>query len=239
VSTEEQPETRGVERRTIVKGAAWTLPVVAMAVAAPGASASTTPCVGSVDVISAGYIRDDPDGWYGELQSNATGARLGVGGILPEARMKANIAFRNPTSCSFTGTVRLQIDLPPRALAADPRSEQGFPGTTGGSYTLDGETWRRYYFTGQITVPAGGTYMVGINWTLADVTTFRTYFGAPEGPQRWTILPAEQGSMGWRLPNPGGTVLVDGEPKWTRGYDNTLAQNAGWWVHSNTVVRTA
>ncbi|MCT2086764.1 hypothetical protein M3D75_11615 [Microbacterium enclense] len=31
----------GVDRRTIIKGAAWTLPVIALAVAAPAAAAST------------------------------------------------------------------------------------------------------------------------------------------------------------------------------------------------------
>ncbi|MGC0370387.1 hypothetical protein [Microbacterium sp. SLBN-111] len=237
MSTEEQPEQQGIERRTIVKGAAWSLPVIAMAVAAPGASASTQPCVPSLDVTAAGYIRDDPDGWYGEIQSNATGERLGIGGILPGSRMKANIVLRNPTACTFTGMVRLQIDLPPRALKADPVSEQGYALSNGGSYTLNGETWRRYYFTGQVAVGPNSTYMVGINWTLADLDTIRTYFGAPEGPQRWTVLPATQGSMGWRFPNPGGTVLIDGQSKWTTGYNNTFPRNAGWWIHSNTVAQ--
>lgn len=38
-------ESPGIHRRTIVKGAAWSLPVIAVAVAAPAATASTTSCV--------------------------------------------------------------------------------------------------------------------------------------------------------------------------------------------------
>ncbi|KJL23952.1 hypothetical protein [Microbacterium azadirachtae] len=41
-STAQAGEQRGLSRRTVVRGAAWSLPVIAMAVAAPLASASTT-----------------------------------------------------------------------------------------------------------------------------------------------------------------------------------------------------
>ena len=40
---QEHVDTRGVSRRTLVKGAAWSVPVVAVAVATPLAAASTTP----------------------------------------------------------------------------------------------------------------------------------------------------------------------------------------------------
>lgn len=225
----------GIQRRTIVKGAAWSIPVIAAAVAAPAASASVTPCEGRIEVTAASYIRDSTEGWYGELQSNGTGARLGIGGILPDSRMKANIALHNPTSCNWTGPVRLQIDLPIRLLRQDPGSEQGFTLGNGGNYTEDGVTWRRYYFTGTITVLAGQTRVVGINWALADVDTIRTYFGPQQGPQRWSLLPATQRSMGWRFRNPSGQVISAGNSLWSGAYNNTLAQNAGFWVHSNTV----
>lgn len=51
-------ESTGIHRRTIVKGAAWSIPVIAAAVAAPNATASTTaPCpTGVVDWTS--YTRN-------------------------------------------------------------------------------------------------------------------------------------------------------------------------------------
>ncbi|MHC2186599.1 hypothetical protein ACVLV4_002262 [Rathayibacter agropyri] len=39
------PSEDGLPRRTIVKGAAWTVPVVAIAMATPASAASTTTCL--------------------------------------------------------------------------------------------------------------------------------------------------------------------------------------------------
>ncbi|WP_417505438.1 hypothetical protein [Microbacterium sp.] len=48
---------RGMSRRTIVKGAAWSLPVIAAAVATPLAAASTTNCTATVSTSTATYTR--------------------------------------------------------------------------------------------------------------------------------------------------------------------------------------
>jgi hypothetical protein len=224
-------------RRTVLHGAAWTIPAIAMAAAAPAASASNTPppCTNSrLVVVSTGYIRDSTDGWGAEMLSNSTGARLGIGWILPESRMKAIITVRNPTNCDFRGSVRIQIDLPARTIGGGPYSEQGFAASTGGDYTSGGLTIRRYYFSGTVSVAAGQTYQMGVNWTLANQTTLRTYLGAPAGPQRTSTLAADRGSVGWRLPNPPGTVNINGAVAWSTPYNNTLAQNAGYWIHYTT-----
>jgi hypothetical protein len=226
-------------RRTILHGAAWTIPAIAMAAAAPTAAASDTPppCTNSrLVVVNTGYIRDSTDGWGAEMLSNSTGARLGIGWILPDSRMKAVITVRNPTDCDFRGTVRIQIDLPARTIGGGPTSEQGFAASTGGDYTMGGLTYRRYYFSGTVSVAAGQTYQMGVNWTLAQVGTLRTYLGAPAGPQRTSIMPATSGSVGWRLPNPPGTVNIDGAVAWSTPYNNTLAQNAGYWIHQSTAA---
>jgi hypothetical protein len=202
------------------------------------AAASTNPpCTNSrLVVVNTGYIRDSEEGWAGEMLSNATGERLGIGWILPESRMKAIITVRNPTNCDFRGNIRLQIDLPARTIGGGPYSEQGFAASTGGDYTRDGLTYRRYYFSGSLGVAAGQSYQMGINWTLTDQDTLRTYLGAPQGPQRTSIHPAGQGSVGWRMPNPPGTVVINGATAWNTPYDNTLAQNAGYWIHYTTAA---
>ncbi|KZX22299.1 hypothetical protein [Rathayibacter tanaceti] len=225
-----------LNRRTIVKSAAWSIPVIAGATAAPLAAASTTPCVGRAEVVSAGYIRDSSDGWLGELQSNASGARLGIGVVLPGSRMKSNVAYRNPTNCAWTGTVRIQIDLPVAILAANPSSEQGWAISNGGDYVRDGLTYRRFYFTGTLSLAAGATFQSGVNWTLNDLATLRTNLGATDTPQRWTQLPATSRSAGWRFTNPGGSIVIDGAVAQSGGYNNQLAQNAGFWIHANQVA---
>lgn len=226
-------------RRTLIHGAAWTIPAVAIAAATPAAAASNPPqpCTNSrLVVLNTGYIRDSTEGWGAEILSNSTGARLGIGWILPDSRMKAIVAVRNPTNCDFRGTIRIQIDLPARTIGGGPTSEQGFASSTGGDYTSGGLTYRRYYFSGAIAVGAGQTYQMGVNWTLATVGTLRTYLGAPQGPQRTSIMPATSGSVGWRLPNPPGTVVIDGATAWSTPYNNQLAQNAGYWIHQATAA---
>lgn len=233
--TDEEATRGGIRRRSVVLGAAWSVPVIATAIAAPLAAAST--CNGRAVVTSAGYIRDSTDGWYGQILSNATGAELGIGAILPESRMKSVIQFSNPTDCRFQGTVRIQIDLPVRTIAGGPTSEQGWAYADGGTYTRDGLTYRRYLFVGDLSIGPNTTWSAGINWTLADQATLRTYLGAQDGPQRWSMIAETSGSMGWRLPNPPGTVVIDGVTAHTGGYNNTLPQNAGYWIHSHTVQR--
>ena len=45
----------GLTRRTVVKGAAWAAPVIAVSAIAPQASASLPPCVGNLDVAGGTY----------------------------------------------------------------------------------------------------------------------------------------------------------------------------------------
>lgn len=224
-----------VQRRTIVQGAAWTIPVIAGAAAAPLAAASNPqPCTNSrLEVVDASYIRDSSDGWGAEMLSNATGERLGIGWILPDSRLKANVSVRNPTNCDFTGTIRIQIDLPTRTVGGGPTSDQGFAHADGGNYTLGGLTYKRHYFSGTITVAARSNYMMGVNWTLGTLANISPYLGTPAAAQRTSTLPATSGSKGWRLPNPPGTININGANAHS-GWNNRLSQNAGYWIHSST-----
>lgn len=150
--------------------------------------------------------------------------------------MKSIIQWRNPTDCPFRGTVRVQIDLPMDIVAGGPVSEQGWAFADGGTYTLDGLTYRRSYFVGTLVLPANTTYFSGINWTLADLPTLRTVLGAEDVPQRWSVLAPTARSVGWRMRNPGGSVTIDGATAHTGGYQNTLRENAGFWIHSHQVA---
>ncbi|KZX21619.1 hypothetical protein [Rathayibacter tanaceti] len=227
------PSEGGVGRRSIVRGAVWTVPVVAGVAAAPLAAASTTPCTPSITSTGAAYIRDSSDGWFGELLSNSSGDRLGIGVALPGSRMKANYAFKNATNCTWTGTIQVQIDLPARTVANPPESNEGWTRTTAGNYTRDNLTYTRYVFTATASVAANSTRQFGLGWTLADQATLRTYLGAPGGPQRWTKVAADSGSTGWRLPNPPGAIRINGATVHS-GFSNTLTQNAGYWIHFGT-----
>ncbi|PPH73264.1 hypothetical protein [Rathayibacter rathayi] len=70
------PSADGVHRRTIVKGAAWTVPVVAVSIATPAAAASNTTC----PVIA-------PSDWTKTANdyANASQAEIAAAGTKPQA----------------------------------------------------------------------------------------------------------------------------------------------------------
>lgn len=106
-----------VSRRTIAKGAAWSVPVVAVAAAAPAASASTTTDVGA-------YHIDGSCGVLGVLGPgftltagtaplpvgtviNITGSGIANIGVFSVTGGTASVAVLSPTSRSITLTAPL------------------------------------------------------------------------------------------------------------------------------------
>lgn len=61
-----EPTTSGISRRTLAKGAAWSVPAAAVVAAAPAYAASPKPCVGAVCVTLTGDACKHPGNpkWY-------------------------------------------------------------------------------------------------------------------------------------------------------------------------------
>lgn len=126
-----EQNTSGITRRTIVKGAAWSVPVIAAAVAAPLAAAS----VGGVINSEANYY------WAAESQGDYTTLSAAAGGLM--ATFSTQIAYRatpwvNPPAgaslvvvVTFDSPVRLDQGSSLGAWTANPGL-----GTTATSFTF-------------------------------------------------------------------------------------------------------
>lgn len=133
-TTQTEHANEGVTRRTIVHGAAWSVPVIAVAVTTPLAAASVMPCTADPNDIVLERIdfrRDATDSWSGELVNPTTSARTGTPIIVADAvggvGMFARYQLRNDSDCTFTGQIRFRIDLPTNALRGTPRRDGGRP----------------------------------------------------------------------------------------------------------------
>lgn len=122
--TEENQKNSGFSRRTIVKGAAWSVPVIAAAVATPLAAASTVDVgafsldgsCGTLGVLGPGFtIQAGPTA---PLPAGTTITITGSGianiGVFSISGGTANVAVLSPTSRQIT----LTADLPAGATLA-------------------------------------------------------------------------------------------------------------------------
>lgn len=140
-------EKKTIDRRTIAKGAAWTLPVVATAAAAPAASASTTPtctqCATptlNVATASASRIR----GHAGDLTipAGAFVANLaGCTGLFNASVLTANSAtltmrHADGSTKSYTTTSGLSVGVSATIATALVGAALTFPGVEFPSGTL-------------------------------------------------------------------------------------------------------
>lgn len=101
--------TRGVQRRSIVKGAAWTVPVIAVATAAPAAAASTpTNCSNLITNLHAtGNAWND-----GANGANASGSHNGWAVYDANSSLFADLYFENngqTTVTSLTAATSLEM----------------------------------------------------------------------------------------------------------------------------------
>ena len=100
-------EEGGLSRRRIVKGAAWSMPVIAAAIAAPAASASggTTVTVlgagSAITFVGGGKGGSGPTGFQVD---NAVGTFSGSVTITPIGTVHAKIGIQNPASGPFAAT---------------------------------------------------------------------------------------------------------------------------------------
>lgn len=91
-------EEGGLSRRRIVKGAAWSVPVIAAAIAAPAASAS------------GGTVSATATWLYGATPQYF---KIGGGGTKFNGTGPASLSVKNTGTSSFTGTITVTIDLAP------------------------------------------------------------------------------------------------------------------------------
>ncbi|MCK2026506.1 hypothetical protein [Microbacterium sufflavum] len=123
--TEEIQKNKGVSRRTIVKGAAWSVPVIAAAVATPLAAASGTTDIGAfalngscgtLGVLGPGFTLTA--GPSAPIPAGTTIAVTGTGianiGVFGVTGGTANVNVLSPTSRSIT----LTADVPAGATIA-------------------------------------------------------------------------------------------------------------------------
>ena len=105
-------EERGFSRRRVVKGVAWSVPVIVTAIAAPAAAASPppTPTPASVTVLGAGSAINfvgggkGGNGPTGFQVDNALGTISGSVTITPVGTVHAKIGIQMPASGEFQAT---------------------------------------------------------------------------------------------------------------------------------------
>jgi len=144
-----------VSRRAVARGAAWTVPLVAVAVAAPAFA------------VSAGT---------GATVSVLGGCRCGVGGG-PLKTYRLDVTFTNPTSDTFTITnpdvtiagdfaigETLQPTSPPQTGMVQPGGGVlSYTFTRGGNPSADFVTFT-YTSTGTNTSASPGTFSANVAW---------------------------------------------------------------------------
>lgn len=91
-------EETGFSRRRVVAGVAWSLPVIATAIAAPAAAASPTP----INVTAT---------WLNGAAPQYS--KIGGGGTKYSGTAPATLSLKNTGTSSFTGTVSVTITLAP------------------------------------------------------------------------------------------------------------------------------
>ncbi|MDQ0868253.1 hypothetical protein QFZ70_000726 [Arthrobacter sp. V1I9] len=88
----------GFSRRRVVKGVAWTLPVIATAIAAPAAAASPPPISATASWVSGAAPQF---------------SKIGGGGTKYGGTAPATLSLKNTGTSSFTGTISVTTTLSP------------------------------------------------------------------------------------------------------------------------------
>lgn len=168
------PTTLSPSRRTVVAGAAWTIPIIATAVATPLASASAD----CTDPSNIAWVGSN----YGRSPSWENQSTQGYGNVSPGNGMYADYVFRVNAPCVLRG-LWFQIDLPYQLITAPPTYE--LPGTATASivstsdYTgADGRPMRRYRFRSTDAAFVQGVSQVRMRWELVNPTLMAARNGA-------------------------------------------------------------
>lgn len=176
-------EEGGLSRRRVVKGAAWSMPVIAAAIAAPAASASGGTPTPTFSVASGAAATIT----ISKQQGQGTGvARTGLGPL--------NVVIRNTSGGTVTGTIGITATV-----------DKGAVGTGLAVKTLDGVTLGTPSFsTGHVST---STFSItGDRATDRAISFFYadgTGKGAPVSGQKYTFtVTFTVGAAGYALPTP-------------------------------------
>ncbi|WP_136044435.1 hypothetical protein [Microbacterium sp. K41] len=155
--TEEIQKNKGISRRTVVKGAAWSVPVIAAAVATPLAAASLT----DSDLVPA--------------LSGPITLSLGVGPLAVASIATVNtltITNDGPAASPAGATTTIQYTPSLLTLNIGPVAGVTVAGTDG-NYTLT-----------LPSIPAGGNVVINLGTTLDSLLNLSIVTGLLGGPQQ-------------------------------------------------------
>lgn len=251
------PSEKGprVSRRTIVKGAAWSVPVIAAAVAVPGATASTASTLTFVQPSYSGVGCGTLNGIQAKLTTSSGAADPGKSVTIT---LSGGFVF-DDGSTSWVGTTgadgTVTVPVVRIPAAGGSGSVSASSGSMGASATLSGTPNGTAYFRGADgvakeypTVPAGST-AVGRNAFLSPtgdlyiegvvVASGVTKAQADANSANQTIVGFIAGGVASYY-GPTGTISTfpsipaDATPL---GRDSYLAPDGGLWIQ-NTLIAT-
>ncbi|MFE6995708.1 hypothetical protein ACFVAE_07095 [Microbacterium sp. NPDC057659] len=165
---EENTTRGGIDRRTIVKGAAWSLPVVAVAVATPFASASAAPfnatvtgnCSGNYDLSVLTSI-------VGPALVGTVQTALGLLGFQPNATRRFTVTATSgtiPAGTSYTLT-------DPNALL----TVSGLQNVIGAGVASVVSTTGGFVITTSADIAQGGSFTVDVYRALVNVGALSSF----------------------------------------------------------------
>lgn len=206
-STEGARRTKGLTRRGVVKGAVWSLPVVAMAMATPLAAASTTPLACPLGVLPA--VQAVPQvsttavvlGNTGQISLAAGTVRVDTTALstaIYGATATIAVVYTLTMSSGTTHTA-VGANLPPIAIG----SVADLPSTVfrdvkfpNGTYTSAPNAQRPTQLTATVTfefTPEDGSTPIScpyvLSWTLNTAATGVVIFGAGTLDYTGTVAP--------------------------------------------------
>jgi hypothetical protein len=105
-----QPSLAGVQRRTVIKGAAWSVPVIAAAIAVPAHAASANPPCATLPTGQVGWTLTDPLSGRGQ-SAGAVNSWRTVDGQLGFRQYNDNFYRRtNPAAVNYVTRLRATFD---------------------------------------------------------------------------------------------------------------------------------
>ncbi|QDG89427.1 hypothetical protein [Pseudarthrobacter sp. NIBRBAC000502770] len=151
----EGTEENGFSRRRVVAGVAWSLPVIATAIAAPAAAASPGP-------ISATAT------WsYGAAPQYS---KIGGGGKIYGGAAPATLSLKNTGTSAFTGTVSVTVTMTPKGtVLVGIGAESLAPAASSGSITYSQHQSTKSFSYSLTNFGAGQTQVFSITYNYESV----------------------------------------------------------------------
>lgn len=170
-STELPTGAAGIGRRSLLKGAAWSVPLVSAAAITPVAAATTTPIVGAVAVTVSEPAYDGVPGSTPIF--SGTGSKSWSRAWLPPSLQFTNIG--NARIDSWTGQLQIQLQNQDttRNLAYRLQATSQAPEIVLRDITSDFNTWapRIYSFVGSRSLGPNETFVVPLRYFVPSLFT--------------------------------------------------------------------